>query len=439
MCYPRPKARSRGPIERRRVTLVCSDCGVHAADGALFCAACGGLLSFELAAAAIGGAALRALVLARRTSNEHRDRSGVWRYRELLPALDPQRIVTLRENDVPLYAARGGAAYAGLDAASYLHLGMNPTGSFKDAGMTVALTHAVQTGARLAICASTGNTAASMAAYAARAGLHAVVLVPSTGISESKVAQTLDYGATVLGIEGDFDAALATVRQLDPRRVAIVNSVNPYRIEGQKTAAFVLLEQRAWRVPDWLVLPGGNLGNTSAFGKGFREAFALGLIDRLPRIAVIQAAGAAPFARLFADGGDLIPVKAQTTATAIKIGAPASWKKALREVRAAHGTVISVDDDAIADARAVIGRDGIGCEPASAASLAGVKVLVAAGVVGSSDDVVLVLTGHVLKDPTYAAAYHAGARSFANAIVRTRDRADLFARIDELATARAGA
>ncbi len=341
------------------MTLLCSDCGRAASADVLFCVVCDGLLAFEIGAPEMDAAALRALLAQRRLSNDHRDRSGVWRYRELLPALDAGRIVTLRENDVPLYAARGGAGYAGLDAASYLHLGMNPTGSFKDAGMTVALTHAAQSGARLAICASTGNTAASMAAYAARAGLHAVVLVPSTGISESKVAQTLDYGATVLGIDGDFDAALATVRELDPRRVAIVNSVNPYRIEGQKTTAFVLLEQRGWRVPDWLVLPGGNLGNTSAFGKGFREALALGLSDKLPRIAVVQAAGAAPFARLFAAGGDMIPVKAQTTATAIKIGAPASWKKALREVRATGGTVIAVDDAAIADARAVIGRDGV--------------------------------------------------------------------------------
>jgi threonine synthase len=405
----------------------------------LFCDACGGLLMFEPGPALLDAAALRALLRTRRTSNEHRDRSGVWRYRELLPDLDPDRIVTLRENDVPLYASAGGARYAGLDAATYMHLGMNPTGSFKDAGMTVALTHAAQRGARIAICASTGNTAASMAAYAARAGVHAVVLVPSTGISESKVAQTLDYGATVLGIDGDFDAALATVRRLDPRRIAIVNSVNAYRIEGQKTAAFVLLEQRDWRVPDWFVLPGGNLGNTSAFGKGFREAFALGLIDRLPKIAVIQAAGAAPFARLFAEGGDMIPVKAHTTATAIKIGAPASWKKALREVRESGGTVIAVDDDAIADARAVIGRDGIGCEPASAASLAGAKALVASGTIAPDADVVMVLTGHVLKDTAYAAGYHASSAAFANAIVHTRDEADLFARLDDLATARVGA
>ena len=200
----------------------------------------------------------------------------MWRFRELLPDIPFDAIVTMRENDVPLYAGPTGAAYAGVRALTYLHLGMNPSASFKDAGMTVAISRAVASGARVAICASTGNTSASLAMYAARAGIHAVVLVPSTGISESKVAQTLDYGATVVAIDGDFDAALVQVRAFDPARVAIVNSVNPYRIEGQKCAAFVLLEQRDWRVPDWVVMPGSNLGNSSAFGKGFREARDLG-------------------------------------------------------------------------------------------------------------------------------------------------------------------
>jgi threonine synthase len=420
------------------VILRCSECATIAADGDLFCASCGGLLAFELGAAPIGAPALRELLAQRRLSNDHIDRSGVWRYRELLPAVDISEIVTLRENDVPLYEARGGAAYAGAKHVTYMHLGMNPTGSFKDAGMTAALTHASASGARIAVCASTGNTAASMAAYAARAGMQAVVLVPSSGISASKVAQTLDYGATVFGIDGDFDSALASVRRLDPRRVAIVNSVNPYRIEGQKTAAFVLLEQRNWKVPDWFILPGGNLGNTSAFGKGFREALALGLIDRLPRIAVVQAAGAAPFAQLFRDGTDMIPVKAETNATAIKIGAPASWRKALGEVRKSNGTVLSVTDDEIADARAIVGRDGIGCEPASAASLAGLRALIANGTIGASDDVVLVLTGHVLKDSAYAAKYHESQAAYANAILQTKDEADLFARIEALQTARSG-
>jgi threonine synthase len=309
---------------------------------------------------------------------------------------------------------------------------MNPTASFKDAGMTAAISHAKSRGARVAVCASTGNTAASMAAYAARAGMLALVLVPAGGISEAKMAQTLDYGATVAAIEGDFDRALELVRELDPERVAIVNSVNPYRIEGQKCAAFALLEARDWVAPDWLVLPGGNLGNTSAFGKGFREALALGLIDRLPKIAVVQAAGAAPFVRVFHEGGELHPVHAQTTATAIKIGAPASWRKALAEVRGTNGTVLAVTDDEIADARAVIGRDGIGCEPASAASLAGFRKLRAEGTIAREADVVLVLTGHVLKDGAYAGAYHASRAPFANPIRSAPSDAALHALIDEV-------
>jgi threonine synthase len=409
------------------VNLLCSECGRPAPDGALFCASCAGLLAFDpLPGTTFDPERVRR----RRTSDDPRDRSGVWRYRELLPEIPFDAIVTLRENDVPLYAGPGGAAYAGVDALAYLHLGMNPTASFKDAGMTVAISQAVARGARVAICASTGNTSASLAAYAARAGIAAVVLVPSTGISESKVAQTLDYGATVVAIDGDFDAALTEVRAFDPARVAIVNSVNPYRIEGQKCAAFVLLEQRGWRVPDWIVVPGGNLGNSSALGKGFREARALGLVDRLPRIAVIQAAGAAPFARAFRSGGDLVPVTAETTATAIKIGAPASWKKARAEVLASAGTVDDVDDAAIADARAIVGRDGIGCEPASAATLAGLKKLVAAGTIARDADIVLVLTGHVLKDTAYAARYHESGAAFANRIVRGTSAADV---VDSLA------
>jgi threonine synthase len=412
------------------MNLLCSECGRPAADDAMFCASCEGLLAFDTFAAPAGADLDRDRIAARRNSNDLRDRSGVWRYRELLPSIPFDAIVTLREGDVPIYDAPQSAAYGGTARLSTMHLGMNPTASFKDAGMTVAISRASATGARVAICASTGNTSASLAAYAARAGIHAVVLVPSTGISASKVAQTLDYGATVVAIEGDFDAALVAVRAMDPARVAIVNSVNPYRIEGQKTVAFVMLEQRGWRVPDWVVLPGGNLGNTTALGKGFREAFALGWIDRLPRIAVVQAAGAAPFATAFRDKTDLVPVHAETTATAIKIGAPASWKKARAEVAALHGTVLAVTDAEIADARAVIGRDGIGCEPASAATLAGLKHLVADGTIGASDDVVLCLTGHVLKDGAYAASYHESGAAFANRILRGVDPAEVIDRLN---------
>jgi threonine synthase len=407
--------------------LACSECGAVASAGTLFCDACGGLLAFDLDPTSFDPGALRQTFRDRRASNDPLDTSGVWRFRELLPPIAAANVVTLRENALPLYTAVRGGEYVDATRASYLHLGMNPTASFKDAGMTVAISHAKESGARVAVCASTGNTAAAMAAYAARAEIAALVLVPAVGVSEAKMAQTLDYGATVAAIDGDFDRALEVVRGLDPTRVAIVNSVNPYRIEGQKCAAFALLEARDWRVPDWLVLPGGNLGNTSAFGKGFREALALGLIDRLPRIAVVQASGAAPFAKLFRDGGDIVPVRAQTTATAIKIGAPASWRKALAEVRA-------VDDR---DARAVIGRDGIGCEPASAASLAGLRRLRASRTIARDDDVVLVLTGHVLKDGAYASAYHTSGAPYANRIRNAPTDAALRELIDEVTAVRA--
>jgi threonine synthase len=407
------------------LTLTCTGCGSVAADlDAIVCAACGDLLAFVLDVSAVDGRTVDRMARARRASPEPRDRSGVWRFRELLPFVADEAITTLREGDVPLYDGPRGAGYAGVERLTYLHLGMNPTASFKDAGMTVAISRARARGARVAVCASTGNTAASMAAYAARAGIIAVVIAPVDGISAAKVAQTLDYGAHVIAVDGDFDDALRAVRALDPATVAVVNSVNPFRIEGQKTAAFVLLEQREWKAPDWVVLPGGNLGNSSALGKGFREARAIGLSQAAPRLAVVQAAGAAPFARAWRDDADLVPVRAQTDATAIKIGAPASWKKARAEVRASNGTVLSVEDAEIAEARAVIGRDGVGCEPASAASLAGLRRLVDDGTIARDADIVCVLTGHVLKDTAYASRYHDSSAAYANAIVRGTQVAD---------------
>ena len=410
--------------------LVCASCALATGDDSIACERCGAVPAFSLSRPTVDAAELRERFALRRLSNEPRDQSGVWRFRELLPHIDDASIVTLRENVVPTYAAVQGAAYAGVRSVAYLHLGMNPTASFKDAGMTVAISRARERGQHVAVCASTGNTAASMAAYAARAGIAAVVVVPKAGVSEAKVAQTLDYGAAVMAIDGDFDRALGIVRSLDPARVAVLNSVNPYRIEGQKCAGYVLLEARDWRAPDWVVMPGGNLGNASAFGKCFREALALGLIERLPRIAVVQASGAAPFERAFRDGTELVPIRADTAASAIRIGAPASWRKALREVRESAGTVIAVPDDEIADARAVIGRDGVGCEPASAASLAGLRRLRDAGTVSTGDDVVLVLTGHVLKDGAFAARYHARGGRFANPVRRMNDEASLRSAID---------
>src|ERR1041384_6675569 len=369
------------------------------------CSRCGGVLDIERREE-ISSASLRELWLSRRTSFDPRDRSGVWRFREFLPFPEVADVVSLGEGNTPLYDAPRSADYCRLSQLKLKHQGCNPTGSFKDTGMTVAVTQARKLGARLVVCASTGNTAASLAAYAARASLQCAIIVPAGQVSGAKLAQALDYGAKVLEIDGNFDASMNVLRELaeDPS-VYLVNSINPFRIEGQKTVAFELAEQLGWRVPDHLVLPGGNLGNSSAFGKGFRELLSSGLIDRQPKITVVQAEGAAPFARFYSDDEHKEFVNEEhpkTLASAIKIGAPVSWQKAWRAVHETGGSVITVTEQEIADAKAIIGRDGIGCEPASATTVAGIRKLG----IKENETVVAVLTGHVLKDTDYVIKYH---------------------------------
>jgi len=380
------------------------------------CPRCGGPLEIECNLDAAGkAAALREKWTARAASLDPRDRSGVWRFREILPFEDSEPVVTLLEGNTPLYDAPRCAEYAGLHSLRLKHQGCNPTGSFKDTGMTVAVTQAVRLGARTAVCASTGNTAASLAAYSARAGLQCAILVPQGQITAAKLAQSMDYGAAICEIDGNFDDCMRLIQELggDPS-IYIANSINPFRIEGQKTVAYELMQQCSWRVPDHLVVPGGNMGNSSAFGKGFDEMLRLGLIDRLPKLSVIQASGSAPLAHLFASLGPSKPMDGSqlpdeitpvadphTLATAIKIGAPVSWQKALRAVLKSSGQIITVEECEIADAKAMIGRDGIGCEPASATTVAGIRKLVASGHIRPKESVVAVLTGHVLKDPDY--------------------------------------
>jgi threonine synthase len=391
------------------------------------CPRCGGPLEIDCRLEKPAGvAALRERWTQRAASRDPRDVSGVWRYRELLPFDAAAPCVTLFEGNTPLYDAPRSAQYAGLDALRLKHQGCNPTGSFKDTGMTAAITQAVIVGARTAVCASTGNTAASLAAYAARAGLQSAILLPRGQITAAKLAQSLEYGAAVREIDGNFDDCMRLIQELgDDPAIYVANSINPFRIEGQKTVALEMMEQCAWKVPDHVVVPGGNMGNSSALAKGFQELLALGLIDRLPKLSVIQAEGSAPLARMFAGldaaqlAGDrpfpneLEPVeKPQTLATAIKIGAPVSWTKALRAVLRTRGKVIAVSEQEIADAKAMIGRDGIGCEPASATTVAGIKRLVTAGHIRRDESVVAVLTGHVLKDPDYVSHYHRGTLSF---------------------------
>jgi threonine synthase len=375
------------------------------------CPKCGGLIEAVYSGARPGAGELRDLFRQRRLSNASLDTSGVWRYRELFPFLeDNAHVVTLREGNTPLLDAPLAAEYGGLDKITFKHQGFNPTGSFKDNGMTCGASQARRLGMKRVACVSTGNTSASMAAYAAAAGLEALIFLPHGNISFGKLAQALEYGARTLEVQANFDQILALVRVLAERLgIYLLNSMNPFRVEGQKTIVFEMLDQRDWNPPDWIVLPGGNLGNTSAFGKALREARELGLIAKMPRLAVIQAEGAAPFYEMFHVGGELHPVtNPETLATAIRIGDPVSWPKALHEVRSSCGAVEKVTEQEIADAKAMIGRAGIGCEPASAATLAGIRKLTAAGAIRPDADVVAVLTGNVLKDPDYIYKYHTG-------------------------------
>jgi threonine synthase len=298
--------------------------------------------------------------------------------------------------------------WSGVDHLLLKHEGHNPTGSFKDRGMTVAMTHAKRTGARAVACASTGNTSASLAAYAAQAEIPALVFVPAGQVALGKLTQTIAYGACTLLVRGNFDACLTLAREAsDALGVQLLNSINPFRLEGQKSIVFELLEQLGWESPDWIALPAGNLGNTAAFGKALREAHRAGLIAQLPRIAAIQAGGAAPFARSFQGGfAERVTVEPETVATAIRIGAPASWDRAVRTIRETNGVVTAVSDEEILEAKAVIDAAGVGCEPASAASVAGVRTLRREGIIGEHERVIAVLTGHLLKDPGTIVRFH---------------------------------
>lgn len=355
---------------------------------------------------------LKAAWLNRKLSSKPIDLSGVWRFRDLLPAVeDDRQAITLREGNTPLYELSQCARIAGVPRLFAKHQGMNPTGSFKDTGMTVAATFARRAGFLWAACASTGNTSASMAAYAARGGMRSLVLVPEGKISWSKLSQALDYGAVTCQLRTDFDGCLRLLQELVLRApVYQLNSINPFRLEGQKTLALELLEQLGWESPDHIIVPGGNLGNSSAIGKALLEMHELGLIARLPKLSVIQAEGANALVRTLREGAGkrLISVSADTRATAIRIGNPASWKKAAHVLEATGGECEQVTEVEIAQAKAEIGAEGIGCEPASAVTLAGLKKLVKQGFVKTNETVVLVLTGNLLKDPDFTIDFHRG-------------------------------
>ncbi len=400
------------PAAFRFRCIACGDVSDSAAQN-FRCAQCGDLLEITYPQGfGLDPQKLKSTWRQRRLSQAPIDQSGVWRFRELLPALASEdQAITLREGNTPLYELPRCARSVGVPRLFAKHQGMNPTGSFKDAGMTVAATFARLAGFRWVACASTGNTSASMAGYAARGGLRSLVLVPDGKISWSKLSQALDYGAVTCQLRTDFDGCLRLLQELVLRApVYQLNSINPFRLEGQKTLAFELLEQLDWQPPDHIIVPGGNLGNSSAIGKALLELRDLGLISRLPKLSVIQAEGANALVRTLreAAGKRLVSVQAETRATAVRIGNPASWKKAVHVLEATAGACEQVTEIEIAQAKAEIGAEGIGCEPASAVTLAGLKKLVNQGFVKPVETVVLILTGNLLKDPDFTMGFHRG-------------------------------
>lgn len=377
----------------------------------VYCA-CGSLLDVEHGFSGPRPEALELFRERRARPQNEADRSGIWRFREfVLPDLGVEELVTRQEGNTRLYRFPKTNAWLGAAEVRFKHEGENPTGSFKDRGMTAAMSWAKKNGAKAVVCASTGNTAAAVASYASLAGLKAVILISEKGTALGKVAQALAYGATTVMIRGDFDAALKLVMaSREELGLTVLNSVNAVRLEGQKTIIWEALEQFGWDAPpDWIVVPGGNLGNTAAFGKALREAKELGWIKKMPRVAVIQAAGAAPFTAAFRNGWRQEAVTAQTIATAIKIGAPVNFAKAVRTIQETNGYVTDVTDQEIMDAKAVLDSDGVGAEPASCASAAGIRKLVREGMIKPGESVLGILTGNFLKDPDATIGYHSGA------------------------------
>ncbi len=367
--------------------------------------------------------------------------SGVWRYREFLNfvGMDTEVYDDYNQKLVSLDGAEGRtkpfhltkvAEHIGLQTENFWlqFEGDNPTGSFKDNGMATAFTHAKMVGAKSVVCASTGNTSSSASAFAANElDMEALILVGAGKIAKSKLAQTLAYGAKVVQVKGDFDDAMAMVKELATEKgIYVVNSLNPFRLEGQKTMMYRVLDHLNWVVPEWIVFPGGNLGNTSAFGKAFMELYDYGWIKKKPRMAVVNAEGAATLYELYNEikvrwnktnhVNDIIKeyyheldrknIKAETKASAIEILKPVNLKKALRTLEFTDGVVTRVSDDDILDAMAMISRNGFGCEPASAATVAGMKKLVEQGVIKADETVVGILTGHMLKDFKAVVDYH---------------------------------
>jgi threonine synthase len=357
------------------------------------------------------------------------DFSGVWRFRELLNFCPDKYKVTIGEGQTILQQNDSVAKYVDIKPGClYLQYeGLNPSGSFKDNGMAAAFSHATMVGAKSCACASTGNTSAAVALYAHSCNLKCTAFIGSGRIAFGKLSQAMDYGAQTIQISGDFDDCMRQVQDVCAKLgLYLLNSLNPFRLEGQKTIMYRIIEQMGWQVPDWIVVPGGNLGNSSAFGKAFQELKELGLTEKVPRMAIINAAGASTLTdlvnnkKLVWNSGrvnqkiiddyyaDLTArnFSPRTCASAIEISRPVNLKKCLRAIDICNGVVRAVTDQEICDAKAIVGKYGLGCEPASAATIAGLKHLRAEGIIGADERVACVLTGHPLKDPNITVDYH---------------------------------
>ncbi|MEI7556066.1 threonine synthase [Candidatus Chlorohelix sp.] len=404
--------------------VVCIQCGREYELSAAIsgCETCDGLLEVKHNLEALKGVITREWAEKRRVERGFPNGSGVWRWRELVAPFPNEAIVSRNEGNTNLYEDARLAKWAGLENLWLKHEGENPTGSFKDRGMTVGISHANWIGAKYVACASSGNTSASLAGYAARAGLKALTFIPSGKVALGKLSQTMAYGAKTVQVEGSFDDALELVRRVSKEKgMYLVNSLNPFRLEGQKTIIFEALQQLDWQAPDWIVVSGGNLGNTSAFGKALWEMRELGLIgEKLPRIATIQAEGASPFYQYYrSEFTRFKPQKPETVATAIRIGNPVNLAKARRAIEWTDGVVDLVTDIEIMEAKAVLDRSGIGGEPAAGATLAGVRKLREKEIIGKGDLVVAIMTGHILKDADSIVNYHSNpANPGANPLVQ---------------------
>ncbi|MBW7475188.1 threonine synthase [Paenibacillus oenotherae] len=408
------------------MNAVCIQCqSLFAIESMRYLCDCGGLLEITHNYDGLDAEYLKPLFASRLSERNSIYASGVWRYKELIaPEIPDHAIVSKNEGNTGLYETIQTTQYAGIRRLWLKAQSENPSGSFKDNGMTAAVSHARYLGCSRLACTSTGNTSSSLSMYAAIAGLDAVVLVPNSDISPNKVLQTLAYGADVCSFSGTYDDGIRFLEEHANRLgLYVCNSINPMRIEGQKSIIFEIAQDLGWVLPDWIIVPGGALSNASALGKGLQDLYTLGFIEKLPQVAVVQAEGAQSFHRMIeAASGNKCPAAGaasmpfvpepnpQTRASALNIGSPPSWPKAWRMLSQTNGVSVTVSDAEILEAKAVIDRSGIGCEPASAAALAGLRKLVSQGVIHREQTAAGILTGHLLKDTEAIKEYHQDGR-----------------------------